>query len=126
MGLPSLVWRAARLIFFGSRTEIETTEEDFFEPIKDFLYEKFVEEKADMMYYIGVAKTVILGVLAGVAIVGGVIVTGASCGAAVPLLAVRFALGELLNSVPFIAGMTIAGRTAEVVAAEEIVRGDSV
>ena len=83
-GITVFRMEGSEVNLFGSRTMIKTSEEDIFEPIQDFLYEKFVEEKADTMYYIGVAKTVFLGVLAGVAIVGGVIAAVASGGAAAP------------------------------------------
>ena len=92
-GITVLSMEGSEINLFGSHTAIKTSAEDFFEPIQDFLHEKFVEEKADTMYYIGVAKTVVLGVLAGVAIVGGVIATVASSGAAAPLLGLGFALG---------------------------------
>ncbi len=91
-GITVFSMEGSEVNLFGSRTMIKTSEEDIFEPIQDFLYEKFVEEKADTMYYIGVAKTVFLGVLAGVAIVGGVIAAVASGGAAAPLLGLGFAL----------------------------------
>lgn len=85
-GLTVFSMEGSEIELFGSHTVISTSAEDFFEPIKDFLHEKFVEEKADTMYYISMADTVVLTVLAGVAIVGGAIATFASCGAATPLL----------------------------------------
>ena len=85
-GLTVFSMEGSEIELFGSHTVISTSAEDFFEPIKDFLHEKFVEEKADTMYYISMVDTVVLTVLAGVAIVGGVIATFASCGAATPLL----------------------------------------
>ena len=78
-GLTVFSMEGSEINLFGSYTLISTSAEDFFEPIKDFLHEKFVEEKADTMYHIGVGVAVVLGVLAGVAI--GVAV-GATFGAA--------------------------------------------
>lgn len=85
-GLTVFSMEGSEINLFGSRTVIKTSGEDFFEPIKDFLHEKLVEEKADTMYYISMADTIVLGVLAGVAIVAGVVATFMSFGAATPLL----------------------------------------
>lgn len=85
-GLTVLSMEGGEIHLFGSHMVIKTSAEDFFEPIKDFLHEKLVEEKADTMYYISMADTIVLGVLAGVAIVAGVVATFMSFGAATPLL----------------------------------------
>ncbi len=91
-GLTVFSMEGGEINLFGSCTLIKTSAEDIYEPIKDFLQEKLVEEKSDTMYYIGVAGTVVLGVLAGVALLAGVAATGASCGAGAPLLGVGAAL----------------------------------
>ncbi|MCM1259106.1 MAG: hypothetical protein NC307_14820 [Roseburia sp.] len=60
-GLTVFSMKGSEINLFGSHTVIKTSAEDFFEPIKDFLHEKFVEEKADTMYYISMIDTVVLG-----------------------------------------------------------------
>lgn len=83
-GLTVFSMEGSEINLFGSYTLISTSAEDFFEPIKDFLHEKFVEEKADTMYHIGVGVAAVLGVLAGVAIGVAVCTTfGAALGVAV-------------------------------------------
>ena len=74
---------------FGSHMVIKTTEFDLYSPIKDFLTEKLVEEKADTMYNIGVAVTTTLAVIAGVAIFCAV--TVATGGTALVLGGIGFA-----------------------------------
>ncbi len=72
-GLTVFSMEGSEINLFGSRTVIKTSGEDFFEPIKDFLHEKLVEEKADTMYYISMVDTAVLGVLGGICIVVGVV-----------------------------------------------------
>ena len=92
-GLTVFSMEGSEINLFGSRTVIKTSGEDFFEPIKDFLHEKLVEEKADTMYYISMADTAVLGVLGGICIVVGVVGAFFTAGATLPIAGVGCVLG---------------------------------
>ncbi len=92
-GLTVFSMEGSEINLFGSRTVIKTSGEDFFEPIKDFLHEKLVEEKADTMYYISMVDTAVLGVLGGICIVVGVVGAFFTAGATLPIAGVGCVLG---------------------------------
>jgi len=92
-GLTVFSMEGSEINLFGSRTVIKTSGEDFFEPIKDFLHEKLVEEKADTMYYISMADTAVLGVLGGICIVVGVVGAFFTGGGTLPIAGVGCVLG---------------------------------
>lgn len=90
-GLMVLSMDGGEINLFGGHTVIEASEFDFYDPVKDFLIEKLVEEKADTMYNIGVAVTTALAVVAGAAIVCAA--TVATGGAALVLFGAGFMAG---------------------------------
>ncbi len=92
-GLTVFSMEGSEINLFGSRTVIKTSGEDFFEPIKDFLHEKLVEEKADTMYYISMVDTAVLGVLGGICIVVGVVGAFFTAGGTLPIAGVGCVLG---------------------------------
>ncbi len=92
-GLTVFSMEGSEINLFGSCTVIKTSGEDFFEPIKDFLHEKLVEEKADTMYYISMVDTAVLGVLGGICIVVGVVGAFFTAGATLPIAGVGCVLG---------------------------------